>query len=125
MPATIHYIKSHFRGNRARPQSDAARYHTAVRFSTRFLIVSFVCVLLFVTVGAWLIIGVASIGRSNNDCLQGGRRVCGIFHHGDFQNARWSLANLHRSLGRNLARGKTGQAVGTANGLGSSRVTTI
>jgi hypothetical protein len=39
-------------------------------------------ILVFVVIGVWLISGVAAVGRSNNDCLQSARRVCGITSHG-------------------------------------------
>jgi hypothetical protein len=33
----------------------------------------------FVLVGAWLVDGVAHIGRGDNDCLHSARQVCGVF----------------------------------------------
>jgi hypothetical protein len=39
-------------------------------------------VLVLVVLGVWLITGVASVGRTHDDCLESGRRVCGPFLHG-------------------------------------------
>jgi hypothetical protein len=33
----------------------------------------------FVLAGAWLVDGVAAIGRGDNDCLHSARQICGVF----------------------------------------------
>jgi hypothetical protein len=93
MPARVHYIRSHFRESYARPPRQRARYYSAARFSAGFLLASIVSLFVFVAIGAWLIASVASIGRSHTDCLQSGRRVCGILRHGDLGKERVPLAD--------------------------------
>ena len=52
------------------------------RYRPRLLLGVLAGILVFVVIGVWLISGVAAVGRSNNDCLQSARRVCGITSHG-------------------------------------------
>jgi heme/copper-type cytochrome/quinol oxidase subunit 2 len=86
MAASVHYIKSHYRGCPARPPASRVPYQAAERRDTVFNIVMLAAILIIITVGVWLIGGVAAVGRSNNDCLQSARRVCGIIPHAPWTN---------------------------------------
>ena len=81
MAASVHYIKSYYRGCAARPPASRVRYEAAPRRDAAFNISLLAAILIMITIGVWLIGGVAAIGRSNNDCLQSARRVCGITSH--------------------------------------------
>ena len=82
MAATIHYIKNHYRGNRTRPSSPRRTYRAADRRGALFETSMLMLVLVLVVLGVWLITGVASVGRTHDDCLQSARRVCGLFTPG-------------------------------------------
>jgi hypothetical protein len=82
MAASVHYIKSHYRGSPVRPPAQRVAYEAAERRDTVFGLGMLAGILVFVVIGVWLISGVAAVGRSNNDCLQSARRVCGITSHG-------------------------------------------
>ena len=82
MTASVHYIKSHYRGSPIRPPAPHVAYEAAERRDTVFSLAMLAGILVFVVIGVWLISGVAAVGRSNNDCLQSARRVCGITSHG-------------------------------------------
>jgi hypothetical protein len=78
--ATIHYLKQHYRGSTARPPAPQVAYHPKRR-AALFELGMLVIVLVLVVIGVWLISGVASVGRVQDDCLQSARRVCGLFSH--------------------------------------------
>ena len=82
MAASVHYIKSHYRGSPVRHSAPRVAYEAAERRDTVFRLGMLAGILVFVVVGVWLFSGVAAVGRSNNDCLQSARRVCGITSHG-------------------------------------------
>jgi hypothetical protein len=82
MAASVHYLKSHYRGSPARPPAPRVAYEAAERCDTVFSLGMLAGILVFVVIGVWLISGVAAVGRSNNECLQSARRVCGITSHG-------------------------------------------
>ena len=82
MAASVHYIRSHYRGSLVRPPAPRVAYEAAERRDTVFSLGMLAGILAFVLIGVWLISGVAAVGRSNNDCLQSARRVCGITSHG-------------------------------------------
>ena len=82
MPANIHYIKEHYRGNRAHSSPPPKAYRAANRRGAFFEASMLTLVLVLVVVGVWLITGVASVGRTHDDCLESARRVCGLFAHG-------------------------------------------
>jgi hypothetical protein len=86
MAASVHYIKSHYRGCATRPPASRVRYEAAPRRDAAFNISLLAAILIMITVGVWLIGGVAAIGRGNNDCLQSARRVCGITSHAPWTN---------------------------------------
>ena len=82
MAASVLYIRSHYRGSLVRPPAPRVAYEAAERRDTVFSLAMLAGILVFVVIGVWLISGVAAVGRSNNDCLQSARRVCGITSHG-------------------------------------------
>jgi len=82
MAASVHYIRSHYRGSPVRHSAPRVAYEAAERRDTVFSLGMLAGILAFVLIGVWLISGVAAVGRSNNDCLQSARRVCGITSHG-------------------------------------------
>jgi len=58
------------------PTDGGAEEHQGGLFALALVIFAIV----FVVIGVCLFDGVAAIGRVHNDCLQSGRRACGIFH---------------------------------------------
>jgi hypothetical protein len=82
MTASVHYIKSHYRGSAVRSRAPRVAFKAAERRDTVFSLGMLAGILVFVVIGVWLISGVAAVGRSNNECLQSARRVCGITSHG-------------------------------------------
>src|SRR5262245_64381709 len=85
VPANIHYIKEHYRGNRAHSSPPPKAYRAANRRGTLFEACMLTLVLVLVVVGVWLITRVASVGRTHDDCLESARRVCGLVTHGRSQ----------------------------------------
>jgi hypothetical protein len=83
MSATIYYLSDYARRRRREPRppvvEDDYRKRAAVTFGVLIFAV------LLIVIGVVLIDGIAAVGRSNNDCLQSGRRVCGIFHTASVQ----------------------------------------
>jgi hypothetical protein len=86
MAATIHYLKSHYRGYRVRPHASKMTYEVAERRDTVFNIGMLAMIIVFIVIGVWLVSGVASMGRGNTDCLQSARKVCGILPHGPWSD---------------------------------------
>jgi hypothetical protein len=83
MSATIHYMRDHYRvrpdvvhGRSAPPR---LRPQWRPRSDLGLILGILVFILALVLVGVWLTDGVASVGRSNNQCLTSARRVCGVF----------------------------------------------
>jgi hypothetical protein len=81
MPATIYYMRDHYR---ARPdfshrRSALARPKQRPRSDLGFMLGILAFIVALVMLGVWLTDGVASIGRTNNECLTSARRVCGVF----------------------------------------------
>jgi hypothetical protein len=80
MSATIHYLSDYARARRKAehvpPAEDVAGDHQGGTFALGLLVFAIV----FVVIGVCLFDGVAAVGRAHSDCLQGARRVCGIFH---------------------------------------------
>jgi hypothetical protein len=78
MSATIYYLSDYARRRRRAPRppvvEDDYRKRAAVTFGVLIFAV------LLIVIGVVLIDGIAAVGRGNNDCLQSGRRVCGLFH---------------------------------------------
>jgi hypothetical protein len=54
-----------------------------------------VFIVALVMLGVWLTDGVASVGRSNNQCLTSARRVCGVFPS---EHARWGGTSFQVGL---------------------------
>jgi hypothetical protein len=77
--ASVHYIKDHYRGNRTRPPVAQPTYHTAGKRWVLIEACLLLIVLVLVVAGVWLMTGVASVGRTHDDCLESARRVCGPF----------------------------------------------
>src|SRR5262245_10301524 len=78
MSATIHHLSDYARLRRRRLQAPAGEDDHRQQAIVTFGGLIFAVVLIIV--GVLLIDGVASVGRSNSDCLQSGQRVCGLFH---------------------------------------------
>jgi hypothetical protein len=81
VPATIYYMRDHYR---VRPEAAARRRApvpsaSAVRPSLAFMLGILAFVIALVVLGVWLTDGVAAVGRANNQCLTSARRVCGVF----------------------------------------------
>jgi hypothetical protein len=78
MSATIYYLSDYARRRRRALHLPAVEDDYRKRAAVTFGILVFA--VLLIVIGVVLIDGIAAVGRSNNDCLQSGRRVCGIFH---------------------------------------------
>ena len=78
MSATIYYLSDYARLRRRRHRAPAVEDDHRQQAIVTFGILIFAVVL--IVVGVLLIDGIATVGRSNSDCLQSGRRVCGFFH---------------------------------------------
>lgn len=81
MPATIYYMRDHYRvrpGGVPRRHAPTARDLRA-RSNLGFLFGILAFFVALVMLGVWLTNGVASVGRGNGECLTSARRVCGVF----------------------------------------------
>jgi len=81
MAATIYYMRDHYR---VRPgavpgRRVSMRPELRTRSSAGVMLGILIFVLVLVMLGVWLTDGVASVGRSNGECLTSARRVCGVF----------------------------------------------
>jgi hypothetical protein len=77
MSATIYYLSDYARTRRRMRRAPVVEDDHRARATVTFGILIFAVVLIIV--GVVLVEGIASVGRSNSDCLQSGRRVCGLF----------------------------------------------
>jgi hypothetical protein len=84
MSATIYYLSDYARLRRRRHRVPAVEDDHRQQAIVTFGILIFAVVLIIV--GVLLIDGIATVGRSNSDCLQSGRRVCGFFHSAFIQD---------------------------------------
>ena len=84
MSATIYYLSDYARLRRRRQRAPAVEDDHRQQAIVTFGILIFAVVL--IVVGVLLIDGIATVGRSNSDCLQSGRRVCGLFHSAFIQD---------------------------------------
>jgi hypothetical protein len=104
MPASIYYMRDHYRdrpdpiGRRSRPAPPRVRARSNLGFMLGIL--AFIVAL--VMLGVWLTDGVASVGRSNNQCLTSARRVCGVFPS---EHALWGEGGFRVGLRSADARG--------------------
>jgi hypothetical protein len=81
MAATIHYMREHYRVRPSAVPSHRAlaRPELRARSSAGVMLGILIFILVLVLLGVWLTDGVASVGRSNGECLTSARRVCGVF----------------------------------------------
>ena len=90
MSATIHHLSDYARLRRPRGPWGGRQRAPAVEDDHRQQAIVTFGVLIFavvlIIVGVLLIDGVAAVGHGNNDCLQSGRRVCGLFHSAFIQD---------------------------------------
>jgi len=84
MSATMHHLSDYARLRRRRQRAPAVEDDHRQQAIVTFGVLIFAVVLIIV--GVLLIDGVASVGRSNSDCLQSGQRVCGLFHSAFIQD---------------------------------------
>jgi hypothetical protein len=78
MSATIYYLSDYARLRRRKQPAPAVDDDHQQQAIVTFGILIFAVVLIII--GVVLVEGIAAVGRSNSDCLQSGRRVCGLFH---------------------------------------------
>src|SRR5262245_20217042 len=81
MSATIYYMRDHYRVRADRVHKHGAWSQPGRRAGADlgFMLGILVFIVALVMLGVWLTDGVASVGRSNNQCLTSARRVCGVF----------------------------------------------
>src|SRR5262249_49494801 len=77
MSATIYYLSDYAHARRRMRRAPVAEDDHRQRAAATFGILIFAVVL--IVIGVVLVEGIASVGRSNSDCLQSGRRACGLF----------------------------------------------
>jgi hypothetical protein len=105
MSATIYYLSDYARRRRGAPHLPAVEDDDRKRAAVTFGILIFA--VLLIVIGVVLIDGIATVGRSNSDCLQSGRRVCGLFHSAFIQDRlhpRGMAERSHRDVHQMLFR---------------------
>jgi hypothetical protein len=97
MSATIYYMRDHYRvrADRVHQRRGWPHPRRRARADLEFMLGILVFIVALVMLGVWLTDGVASVGRSNNQCLTSARRVCGVFPS---EHARWGGTSFQVGL---------------------------